>query len=132
MPRGITSKQCQNMGSYENWMCSCGYEMTAVDPKKCSILKKLHKKKCSGEKLFTRNEMKAHNLKKTKQKRNEICGGENNGGAKQITSYGDVDGVPQPTETYYNLDEYKKTFTSNLFTKKVLKTEKIVEKGDAK
>ena len=79
--------------------------------------------------------MKEHNLKKTKQKRNEICGGLNNGGAKQITSYGDVDGIAQPTETYYSLEEYKKTFTTKLFSKKVIKTEKKVEnekKGDAK
>jgi hypothetical protein len=105
MPRGITSKKEHAKGGFENWMCSCGYEMTSSDTGRGALLKKLHNKKCSGEKKFTRDEMKVLNLKKTKQKRTEVCG-VNLGGAKKIESYGEVDGVEKPTEIYGSLIEY--------------------------
>ena len=109
MPRGITSRKPTDRGGFEFWMCSCGYELqdTSANGMRAKLIQKLHAKKCSGEKKYTVDEMKQRNLKKSHQKKSAICGVD--GGARNIVSYGEADGVKREPEKFFNLKEFEKS-----------------------
>tara|TARA_R110002012_G_scaffold42422_1_gene115537 strand:+ start:1371 stop:1754 length:384 start_codon:yes stop_codon:yes gene_type:complete len=109
MPRGITKSKPVDRGGFEFWMCSCGFELQdkSQDKKRAKLIQKLHAKKCSGEKKYTIDEMKARNLQKTHQKKSAICGVD--GGARNIVSFGESDGVKREPEKFFNLKEFEKS-----------------------